>query len=193
MEAHIIKAKLQQHFYHQGFNMSCTEFGVYNGWADVFLYQRNRYTHEFEVKVSKADFMSEINCIDHILNGDREGLDYQKLASSNKYGKHHRYMDRELVKQALSYNPTNQIYPNKFSFAIPLELLPKINSPKVLELIETAGYGLYTIDPEQSSWVCLERVIKPQFIHREIQEVVIHKFAQRCFVENYNNFISKIQ
>lgn len=190
-----LKKRLQGHYFQNGFNMSCTEFGVFGGWADVFVYQKNGYTHEFEVKVDSNDLMHEINCIDHVLNGDQEHINYEALMkhSGNKYSKHHTYLN----SAEWTINHSQYVIPNKFSFVVSQDLYEKLLKGglkskwyRIINLMEVCGYGFYVVDPNERVRWCLERISKPNFLHK-VKKDVMHKFAQRLFVENYNNFISK--
>lgn len=177
-----IEAKkiIQRYFYHNGFNMSCTEFGVIGGWADVFVIKRNGYTNEFEVKVDEKDLLSEIACLDYLLNGDSRTF----IGKINKEGKHRTY-----VNNVEHYLISQWIIPNKFSFVV--TKIP-LRYEEILEICKVVGYGFYIIHTEKDHRYgdSLEKILEPKFLHmNKINEMIKDKFLQRCFQENYNNFV----
>jgi hypothetical protein len=90
--------------YRFNFLAAVTEFDF----ADVFAISRAKYSHEVEIKVSRADLMSELNCIDIVL-----GRIPQTKYFPNHF-KHRNYILAEF--------PTFT-RPNYFSFAVPESLI----------------------------------------------------------------------
>ena len=195
MKALEVKNKLQGHYYLNGFNISCTEFGVYEGWADVFIIQKNGYTHEFEVKVSIPDLMSEIKVIEYIMHGEDPHFMPEKFVRA-KYAKHLGSLENADYICNNSH-PLAHVIPNKFSFVVPDELYARLlrgglksKYYQIIQLLDECGYGFYLISQSKSTWDCLERIVQPRFIHKNKKDVMT-QFARRLFTENYNNFISK--
>lgn len=142
MNAKQVKATVLWWFlYRFGYQAAVTE----KDGADVYGVTRAKYTHEVEVKVSKADLATETKCIDICL-----GLDKQTKYLP-KFLKHQRYLGK------LGYEtPTWWHLPNYFSFAVPEDLVQF-----ALDHIKDTPYGLFKIMPEN---YC-ERIKKAERLH----------------------------
>lgn len=131
-----------------------TEYGGkgVSGNADVFSVRDSGYSHEFEIKVSKADLMGELNSIEYVMNedtllGKEKPKNYQKLSKHNLYLKPH--------------NPSSwwgmNSKPNQFSFVVTKEL-----EEIAVKYLKDTPYGLYVI--EDYTPVCK---IKAKNLHKE--------------------------
>lgn len=219
MKSQEVKLWIQKRFYMKDFTMTCTEFEVVGGWADVFAIQhKTKYTMEFEIKVDMDDFLSEIRTIDYLLDGDSSRFKGGKL---NKEQKHRAY-----INDITRYLDEHYIVPNKFYFVITNSIYKKLDEQwtnvlkeevlegalsdlkKIEEILSVIGYGLYIIHDEPRNifisqslgidknvnWTwdtIMEKKLQPRFLHKNKQDHILPKFAQRCFQENYNNFIQK--
>src|SRR3990167_2756273 len=120
-------------------------------YADVFGITRSKYTHEFEIKVSKADLFSELNCIKDLVLFGAPQKSYEK-----KY-KHERYFKGES-------NMFCEV-PNYFSFVTPFAL-----EKVALEILKDTKYGLYCIDIHENGgnpYATLVCQKKAQLLHKE--------------------------
>ena len=119
--------------------------------ADVFGVTRSKYTHELEIKVSKADLMSELNCIKDLTLFGTPQKRYAK-----KY-KHEHYFKGE----------TNMFVevPNYFSFVTPFNL-----EKLALEILKDTKYGLYCINIHENGgnpYATIGCQKKAQLLHKE--------------------------
>lgn len=110
--------------YRMGYHAAFTE--MLN--ADVFAITRAKYTHEFEIKTSKPDLMSELNCVKELVMFGEAKKSYAKN------WKHTRYLG--ITNSVLSIE-----IPNYFSFVVVPEL-----SKTALEILATTAYGVYEYD-----------------------------------------------
>lgn len=148
MNAHDLKAEMLTHMlYRLKFTAAVTEYGGRGliGIADVFGILGSGYTHEFEVKVSKADLAGELRAIEYWTKPEevRGPLFEQSHAKTalSKGGKHHIYLcgDRD------TYTGVYARIPNKFSFVTPWDL-----KEVALEAIHGTPYGLYVIQHHEN-------------------------------------------
>lgn len=106
---------------------------------DIFGVRRNGYAVEFEVKISKADFMREI----HLINGSQPEKKFGKDWA--KWEKHANYLGREITKtpSVLDGIPGYEqmipkyFIPNEFNFFVP-DYLTEFALTKLVNL----PYGL---------------------------------------------------
>ena len=147
-----------------GRNYQCavTECSLFHGIADVLGLTKAGFSHEIEVKCSKQDLKSEIDCLDILLRGVKQEKSKAKL------WKHKYYLNNQLkdpsifdksnyetVYRSIYTKPSN--IPNKFSFCVTKELLDYAK-----ESLKNTPYGLY---------VCYENNVGeikvPDYLHKE--------------------------
>lgn len=133
--------------YRMGYHAVFTEFR----YADLFAITRSRYSSEFEIKTSKSDLMSELNCVkDLVLFGEPQKV-YEKRF------KHEHYFKGE----------SNQFceVPNYFSFVVPFDL-----EKTALEILKDTKYGLYCIKIHENGgnpFATVSVQKKAQLLHKE--------------------------
>lgn len=130
-----------------------TEYGNAGGIADLIAVNKNLYVTEYEIKVSKADLMGELNSIEFFFKHGQDmfgGEEWQKgIKKCNKYSKHKLYLDGVESAKPKWYNSDHIIHvPNQFYFVVPEDLVQycgildktpyglmqvKYNSPEVLK------------------------------------------------------------
>jgi hypothetical protein len=167
MNSKQVKSEMLAHaLYRLHYMAAVTEYGGKGvlGVADIIAVHQSGYSHEFEVKVTKADLAGELETIKYLLDPQTElGQEPKKyLAKSDK---HRIYIN----------GPSNETYaqlelrPNKFSFVVPVEL-----SEYAKAALKNTPYGLYVIKsgPECS--------LKADYLHKEkvtseLLEDILHK------------------
>lgn len=132
-----IKMSLIYYFMIQRNYPACvTEYnlGGYLYIADIVAIDKKMLSHEVEIKVTKADLLSELKAIKSIMDGnDPDG---------SKYRKHYNYLKGFKI-------------PNKFSFAVPDELVEF-----TLNEIQNTPYGLIKIGNNKHSNYKTVKILK---------------------------------
>ena len=140
MKSKEVKAKvLEWLLYRMGYHAAFTE--VQN--ADVYAITRSKYSHEFEIKINKADLMSELNCVKDITLLGVINKPYKKLWKHQKY-----------LGKSSSHLPA--VLPNYFSFVVPTELVKT-----AVEILTGTPYGVYELDGG------IYKRKKAEFLHKE--------------------------
>lgn len=167
MNSKEVKAEMLSHaLYRLHYMAAVTEYGGKGvmGVADIFTVHTSGYTHEFEVKVTKADLAGEIETIQYLLNAQTElGQEPKKYFA--KSDKHRIYLN----------GPRTELYkdfalrPNKFSFVVPVEL-----SEYAKAALKSTPYGLYVVTSGPECY------LKADFLHKdkvesEVLENILHK------------------
>ena len=166
MNAHDLKAEMLTHMlYRLKFTAAITEYGGKGvmGIADLFGILSSQYTHEPEVKASKADLAGELRAIEYWKKSDQIAIDQTeaRYAPVSKGGKHHIYLrgDRE------AFTGIYARVPNKFSFVVPFDL-----QDFALKAIEGTPYGLFCIDIHENGghpWISAGCQKKAGYLHKE--------------------------
>jgi hypothetical protein len=127
--------------------------------SDVFSINRNDFSYEYEIKLTKSDLDSELKCFDCSVN------DWKR--ADNKQQKHHYYqmglplveeIDKDWYGGFLSFKYR---VPNKFCFVIPESL----RSYLAVKLINSP-YGIVTFPEERDYWR-IDIFKKPDFLHKD--------------------------
>lgn len=145
--------------WHLLYRMSCpiavTEHGGrgVEGIADVFAVNRNRFTHEFEIKVARSDLMGELKTIRWLM--DREG------EAGSKVYKHCRYLktappgDTGMRWGERPYEFST--IPSRFSFVVLADM-----KEEAREMLKGTPYGLLVYEGRYFS-----SIKKVEKIHNE--------------------------
>lgn len=156
-----------------------TECSLYKGVADILVCSKAGFTHEIEVKVSKQDLKSEIDCI-HIILGQKQQEKYFE-----KLHKHMHYLQETANKNNDLFNDRFMIYynlnktdhtPNKFSFCVPPNL-----AEYAMKSLDGTPYGLYICHKN-----FVEEKIKPNYLHKnkildEHKDYLLRKCSTEIF------------
>lgn len=168
MNAHDLKAEMLTHMlYRLKFDAAITEYGGRGtiGNADVFGILPSGFTHEFEVKVSKADLAGELRAIEYWKKPEdlrtplfEEG---KKIVPLSKGGKHHIYLrgDRDVYTGIFSR------VPNKFSFVVPENLVRYAEAA-----LADTPYGLFMVDIHENGghpYADVGCIKKAGYLHKE--------------------------
>lgn len=131
--------------YHKGYHCAFTEFNMHFGIADIFAMTKAEFTHEIEIKTERGDLKSELDCILLVMSNK----DQKKWM--NKLHKHYAYLSKIQVSKYSLFEPSidKNYYrdvevdhiPNKFSFAVPGELLDYAKG-----VLKDTPYGLILVD-----------------------------------------------
>lgn len=156
-EKNITKDLLSNLVWKQWFHIATHQYTNWFGISDVFWVNKNLFTHEYEIKVSKADFMSEMKYIESIISG------VWVHTSEWKYIKHYHYINAK--KWQLRWYQL----PNSFSYVVPEDL-----ASFCLEKLEDTPYWLFSCRAvkHNSYWTeyvtfVFESLKKPKKIHSE--------------------------
>lgn len=171
-----ITKKLYWHLLWKKWYMVVThQFANYFWIADIFAVNKSLYTHEIEVKVSKADFLSEMKDIEYIINW----WEWLPAWRWSKYNKHLFYINQ---KDNYTHN-RDELIPNYFSFAVPSDLVRFAS-----EKLQNTPYWLievYSIWSYIKIWSVLKQAKK---IHKnKICFDVLLKIAHRMSYINEKN------
>lgn len=124
------------------------------GNSDVLGIKKSLFTTEVEIKCTKADFMTEVNSMNHALKKS------DSLSNTSKLPKHYHYLDNAVVNnQALPlYEGYAEVYkekvfrPNEFYFCVPDHLsylsevyLQTVSSPYGMLIFNTESNYVYPL------------------------------------------------
>lgn len=113
-----VKSNLLFYLLYQRNYLACaTEYGGHgsDGIADVFGISKSGMTHEFEIKVSKADLAGELHAISFEKERQQDGTLFAPPRKAHKTSKHRFYLGNS---DAHYLSPFRQ-KPNHFSFVVP--------------------------------------------------------------------------
>ena len=174
-----IKLICMANYRFQGYAVA-TEFEF----ADVFCMKDNRQTIEIEVKVSRADLMSEVRDVQAIMQavrGDLFGsgripIYGEKHHKHDMYlSRHQKYRDCNITEITFANN-----VPNQFYFAVPDKLVNV-----AIEYLKNSPYGVIRVEGSYRSFDNFKVVKKAQKLHRwPCSDRVLFKMAQRACMEN---------
>lgn len=134
MKSGDIKNYLLRYYVNKGRCLCIDEYGLGWGIADLLVLKELKL-HEIEIKVSIADLRSELNAIKAIQSND-----YSKQ-NCNKIPKLRYYMNIDGIKNhTLLYSK-----PNKFSYAVPLELYKK-HEEEIRSVLDKTPFGILIIE-----------------------------------------------
>lgn len=173
----VVTKKLLHHLlWERSFQIVTHQFDNYHGRSDVFWVNASMFTQEFEIKLTKADLMSELSII-KLLQEDWNPKTIKGI-SWTKYLKHLKYLDK---KQHTGYGKS--FIPNYFSYVIPQELVEIAK-----EYLKETPYGIISFrykewehewKPRVDIW-SLESIKKVSSIHRDkIGDKELCKIAHR--------------
>ena len=136
--------------------------------ADVYGITQSLYSHEIEVKVSKADLMSELYAIKEVLDDDSS---YMKRSKGHK---HYYYLKRPGNILSQFYRP-----PNRFSFAVPNDLVEIAR-----QYLKDTPYGLYEMHDAGANYITRRIVKKASWLQRtKVTQEDIYKIISKCSLE----------
>lgn len=181
MTAEDIKLELMRYYlYERQFLCVTTEQNMYYGRSDIWVLDRDYMGIEIEIKVSRADLISELNSIKHIL-GELSGV------RGAKYTKHKRY-----IKYANAPEYSKNLLPNRFYFCVP-EHLQEI----AITCLRHSPYGLLVCVANESRIIATKVVKSGQLIHRTavapklvketIRRINFENFELKKRLRNYNS------
>lgn len=138
---------LKELLYVMGYHAAFTEVK----YADVYGITRSQYSHEFEIKVSKADLLSELNCIKELV----------------LFGTPKKYYAKKYKHEQLLKGESNQFQevPNYFSYVVPFCL-----QEAAMAVLKDTKYGLYCIDIHENGgnpYATIGRQKKADLLHKE--------------------------
>lgn len=163
--------------YRLHFFMAVTEYGGKGceGIADLFGINAAGFSHEFEVKVAKADLAGELRTIRWLLDRDeKKNCTYAKLDKHCKYfGVAPPGDQRQWWSDGRP--PHVEVIPNKFSFCVPPEL-----AKYAFDELKGTRYGLVVITGSYD----FETKKKAEYLHKEkpTQETIM-KLAHKSSTE----------
>lgn len=165
----------------KGYSVVTHQFSNHFWIADIFGINKSNYSHEIEIKVSKADLMSEIKDIEYLING----WTWLPQWRWSKYIKHHWYLN-EVKTDSKDKQSREHLIPNYFSFAVPTELVRF-----AWEKLKDSPYGLievYTIWKHIRIWSVFKQAKR---IHsNKISFELLLKIARRMSYINEKNINS---
>lgn len=176
-----IKFELMRYYlYERQFLCITTEQNMYYGRADIWVLDRDYMGIEIEIKVSKADLISELNSIKHIV-GELSGV------RGAKYIKHERY-----IKYANAPEYSKNLLPNRFYFCVPEHL-----QETAITCLRHTPYGLLVCIADQSRIIATKVVKSGKLIHRTavapklvketIRRINFENIELKKRLRNYNN------
>lgn len=201
-----IKQKLLwELLYKRGYHMAVTEKSMIYGIADIFALTKAGFTHEIEIKVSRADLKSELDCVDLVCSGKKQ----EKPMS--KFHKHLAYLKQDARASKYSlFDPAREpnprvVYgfqsdiaiektdlPNKFSFAVPTELVEYAQ-----EKLKDTPYGVFAISPagtifqvKEAKHIHKEKITQKEIMYllrMQLQQEILNKKVKINRLENELN------
>ena len=163
MKSQDIKLKmLAEILFGRHYAVAVTECSIFHGVADVLGVTKAGSSHEIEVKCSKQDLKSELDCLDILFREKKQEKYLQKL------WKHKYYLDKFLKDPSMfdkgnygnfyrSIYSTPENIPNKFSFCVTPEL-----KDYAKESLKDTPYGLYVAYDNH-----VTEVKTPEYLHKE--------------------------
>lgn len=192
MKAIDLKAEMLTHMlYRLHYDAAITEYGGKGctGNADIFGIMSSGFTHEYEVKVDKADLAGELKSIDVLCNplwrsGEKNWLEEKGLS---KFDKHARYL--HIVppgEMPWGHNPWGvgdeewAMVPNRFSFVVTAEL-----QEFALAGLQETPYGLFVVSTHENGghpWsdVVCKRVAKKIHGLKAAPEIAANIMRKAC-------------
>lgn len=139
--------------------------------ADMWGINKSKFAHEFEIKCTKSDLMSEINDIKAIHKWEKKW--------GAKFHKHFKYLTgvhhSSLQYTSVKHDHQDWLVPTYFSFVVPVDLVELA----ILEL-EWTPYGVIQAKEYGSGSIYFSTMKKVKAIHRrKVSEWIIFKMAHR--------------
>lgn len=191
MKSSDIKVRMLWYLLYKNYNLAgITEYGGpgVNGIADVLCVNWNHFTHEYEVKVSKADLAGELKTIQLLCDvtslfheGKKNYLD--EIRTFSKLDKHCHYLQRVPPGEEMGFRmfgkPTDfSTMPNKFSFVVPPDL-----KDYAKENLKNTPYGLMVAAGDYD----LSVVKKADWLHKgKVNDETVRKIAHKSCTEMYS-------
>ncbi len=135
-----IQRALNGFFAHGSVKYNVDNLYVFPWESDKLLWTKSGYIHEFEIKISRADYKNDFKhkLEKHIVLSSTIAKDKQKVYEQDLFGKmekKYRYWDDDDIKQHIERVVDNKRMPNYFYYAVPYGMIQVEEVPEYAGLI----------------------------------------------------------